>query len=101
MFTPCSRDYEEYLRPFPLTRESIDHWIDLLRTFMPSNGNRQQAPSAILDLGSGGGTSVFPLIGCFPTQRSSRATFRSTCYESCGNGTTSTTGRTAGSGCYS
>ena len=59
-------NYQEYLRPFPLTRESIDHWVDLLRTFMPSNGHRQQAPSAILDLGSGGGTSVFPLIELFP-----------------------------------
>jgi ubiquinone/menaquinone biosynthesis C-methylase UbiE len=58
-------NYQEFLQPFPLTRGSIDHWIYLLRAFMPLRG-RHEASLAILDLGSGGGTSVFPLIELYP-----------------------------------
>jgi ubiquinone/menaquinone biosynthesis C-methylase UbiE len=60
------QDYEEYLRPFPLTRGSIDHWIGLLRTFMPAGHQRFDAPFRILDLGSGGGTTIFPLLELYP-----------------------------------
>jgi ubiquinone/menaquinone biosynthesis C-methylase UbiE len=59
-------NYQDYLRPFPLTRGSIDHWIDLLREFVPASHQRPDAPLTILDLGSGGGTSVFPLIEVYP-----------------------------------
>ena len=65
--TLFQQDYEEYLRPFPLTRGSIDHWIDLLRTFMPESHQRFDAPFRILDVGSGGGTTVFPLLELYPS----------------------------------
>jgi ubiquinone/menaquinone biosynthesis C-methylase UbiE len=58
-------NYQEFLRPFPLTREFIDHWLDLFRAYMPRSHDGE-APSTILDLGSGGGTSVFPLVEMFP-----------------------------------
>jgi ubiquinone/menaquinone biosynthesis C-methylase UbiE len=65
--TLFQQDYEEFLRPFPLTRGSIDHWIDLLRTFMPESHQRFDAPFRILDVGSGGGTTVFPLLELYPS----------------------------------
>ena len=64
--TLFQQDFEEYLRPFPLTRGSIDHWLDLLRSFMPESHRRFDAPLRILDIGSGGGTTVFPLLELYP-----------------------------------
>lgn len=58
--------YEEYLRPFPLDRGAIDHWKDLIRSALPASAARYGDRLAILDIGSGGGTSVFPAIELFP-----------------------------------
>jgi ubiquinone/menaquinone biosynthesis C-methylase UbiE len=58
--------YEEYMRPFPLSRAGIDHWKGLIRAAIPENVADSRAPLTILDIGSGEGTSVFPLIELFP-----------------------------------
>lgn len=58
--------YQEYLRPFPLDRGAIDHWKDLIRAAVPAAAIQGRSRLTILDVGSGGGTSVFPLIELFP-----------------------------------
>ena len=58
--------YQDYLRPFPLTRKGIDHWKMLIRDALPASHADYEARLTILDIGSGGGTSVFPLIELFP-----------------------------------
>jgi ubiquinone/menaquinone biosynthesis C-methylase UbiE len=58
-------DVEEFLRTCPLTREGIDHWKDLIRSVMPSEFLERE-DLRILDVGSGGGTSIFPLIELLP-----------------------------------
>ena len=59
-------NYQDYLRPFPLTRGAIDHWKALIADAMPASHADYQRRLAILDIGSGGGTSVFPLVELFP-----------------------------------
>ena len=58
--------YQEYMKPFPLTREGIDHWKEMIRALLPASHADVNAPFTILDLGSGEGTSVFPLLEVFP-----------------------------------
>jgi ubiquinone/menaquinone biosynthesis C-methylase UbiE len=59
-------NYQDYLRPFPLTRQGIDHWKLLIRDALPASHANYEARLSIMDIGSGGGTSVFPLIELFP-----------------------------------
>jgi ubiquinone/menaquinone biosynthesis C-methylase UbiE len=59
-------NYKDYMRPFPLTRGAIDHWKGLIGDAMPASHADSQRRLAILDIGSGEGTSVFPLVELFP-----------------------------------
>jgi ubiquinone/menaquinone biosynthesis C-methylase UbiE len=59
-------NYKEYLRPFPLTRPAIDHWKNLIQDALPEGHANDQAQLTVLDVGSGDGLSVFPLIELFP-----------------------------------
>jgi ubiquinone/menaquinone biosynthesis C-methylase UbiE len=59
-------NYQDYMRPFPLTRGGIDHWKGLIADAMPASHADYQRRLSILDIGSGEGTSVFPLIELFP-----------------------------------
>ena len=59
-------NYQDYMRPFPLTRGAIDHWKGLIADAMPASHADYQRRLCILDIGSGEGTSVFPLIELFP-----------------------------------
>jgi ubiquinone/menaquinone biosynthesis C-methylase UbiE len=59
-------DYQAFLRPFPLNRQAIDHWKELISSAIAQAGRIVQPDATILDIGSGGGTSIFPLIELFP-----------------------------------
>ena len=59
-------NHQDYVRPFPLTRGAIDHWKGLVVDAMPASHADYQRRLSILDIGSGEGTSVFPLIELFP-----------------------------------
>jgi ubiquinone/menaquinone biosynthesis C-methylase UbiE len=61
-----NENYEEYMRPFPLTRGVIDHWKTLIQGALPASHADCDAHRIILDIGSGEGTSVFPMIELLP-----------------------------------
>ena len=54
-------DPEAYLKFCPVNQASIEHWRGLIQTALDG----YQA-STILDIGSGGGVSVFPAVALFP-----------------------------------
>ncbi|MCM3879430.1 MAG: class I SAM-dependent methyltransferase [Vicinamibacterales bacterium] len=59
-------DCAAYMRPFPLSRQGIEHWKTLIQDALSASHVDYEGRLAILDIGSGEGTSVFPLMELFP-----------------------------------